>query len=50
MDDLLKPDEEMLAALATELGLLSLVAAAPQSDQKPADSVSTSASKGLSLT
>ena len=37
-DDLLKPSDEMLFTLATELGLLSIVAVADETEEQKKDS------------
>lgn len=51
MDDLLKPDDEMLFSLATELGLMSIVSVADENDeQKPDGKTPTAAQKVAQLT
>ena len=51
MDDLLKPDDDMLFSLATELGLLSIVAVADETNEQTSDAKSpTVAQKAAQLT
>jgi hypothetical protein len=49
MDDLLKPNDEMLLTLATELGLMSIVAAGPET-AKPQPEIKPLPVKGATLT